>query len=120
MQVPSNWHLHRLPNFNGRVKFTREFNFANALAAGEQAFLVFQGVDYFAEISLNGNSVGKHEGYFQSFEFDVAGFLKPGKNELSVIVDAPLEEPGTVWPDHKRMIKGLFSDWDCKPGSGAS
>ena len=59
MPVPSNWHLHGLPNFNGRVKFTREFNFARALAASERAFLVFRGVDYFAEISLNGNSGGK-------------------------------------------------------------
>jgi beta-mannosidase len=117
MPVPSNWHLHGLPNFNGRVKFTREFNFARPLAATERAFLEFRGVDYFAEISLNGNPVGKHEGYFQSFEFDVTPFLKPGRNELTVTVDAPLEEPGTVWPDHKRMIKGLYSDWDCKPGS---
>jgi beta-mannosidase len=117
MAVPSNWHLHGLPNFNGRVKFTREFNFARALTAGERGFLVFRGVDYFAEISLNGNPVGKHEGYFQSFEFDVTPFLKPGKNVVAVTVDAPLEEPSTVWPDHKRLIKGLISDWDCKPGS---
>ena len=117
MPVPSNWHLSGLPNFNGRVKFTREFSFTRALAPTERAFLNFRGVDYFAEISLNGNQVGKHEGYFQSFEFEVTRFLKPGRNELAVTVDAPLEEPGTVWPDHKRMIKGLFSDWDCKPGS---
>jgi beta-mannosidase len=115
--VPSNWHLHGLPNFNGRVRFTRQFNLAKPLGANGHAFLIFHGVDYFADICLNGNQVGKHEGYFQSFEFDVTPFLKPGANELAVTVDAPLEEPGTVWPDHKRMIKGLFSDWDCKPGS---
>jgi len=117
MSVPSNWHLNGLPNFNGRVKFVREFSFPRALAPTERGFLVFHGVDYFAEIDLNGNLVGKHEGYFQSFEFDVTPFLRPGKNVLVVTVDAPLEEPGTVWPDHKRMIKGLFSDWDCIPGS---
>ena len=117
MVVPSNWHLNGLPNFNGRVKFGREFSLARALAATERAFLNFRGVDYFVEVSLNGNYVGKHEGYFQSFEFDVTPFLKRGRNELAVTVDAPLEEPGTVWPDHKWMIKGLFSHWDCKPGS---
>ncbi len=29
----------------------------------------------------------------------------------------PLEEPGTVWPDHKIGIKGILSHWDCRPGS---
>ncbi len=29
----------------------------------------------------------------------------------------PLEEPGTVWPDHKQVIKGILSHWDCRPGS---
>ena len=117
MPVPSNWHLNGLPNFNGRVKFTRDFNFTPALAPTQHAFLVLHGVDYFAEIGLNGSPVGKHAGYFQSFEFDVTSLLKPGRNQLAITVDAPLEEPGRVWPDHKWMIKGLLSDWDCKPGS---
>ncbi|MBZ5562155.1 MAG: beta-galactosidase [Acidobacteriia bacterium] len=117
MPVPSNWHLSGLPNFNGRVLFTREFDFAEKLGPADRVFLVFHGVDYFADVELNGAPVGKHEGYFQSFEFDVTPKLKRGSNRLAVTVDAPLEEPGPVWPDHKRMIKGVFSHWDCKPGS---
>ncbi len=117
MAVPSNWHLSGLANFNGRVLFTREFDFVEKLNPADRAFLVFHGVDYFAEVELNGSPVGKHEGYFQAFEFDVTPHLKRGRNRLAVTVDAPLEEPGTVWPDHKRMIKGVFSHWDCKPGS---
>jgi len=117
MPIPSNWHLNRLPNFDGRVKFPREFSLGRTLASTQRAFLVFDGVDYFAEVTLNESPVGKHEGHFQAFEFDVTPLLKAGKNSLSVTVDAPLEEPGTVWPDHKRMIKGLFSHCDCKPGS---
>lgn len=117
MQIPSNWHLSGLENFNGRVRFERSFDFTRTLAPGERAFLVFHGVDYFAGVSLNGNPVGKHEGYFQTFEFDVTSLLRRGRNQIVVTVDAPLEEPGLVWPDHKRMIKGVFSHWDCKPGS---
>ncbi len=117
MPVPSNWHLSGLPNFNGRVLFTREFDFTEKPGPADRVFLIFHGVDYFAEVELNGALVGKHEGYFQAFEFDVTPELRRGRNRLAVTVDAPLEDPGPVWPDHKRMIKGVFSHWDCKPGS---
>ncbi len=117
MKVPSNWNLQGLPNFNGRVTFERDFDFDGPLSASDRAFLVFHGIDYFAEIDLNGTRVGRHEGYFQTFEFDVTPQINHGHNHLMVTVDAPMEEVGTVWPDHKRMIKGIFSHWDCKPGS---
>ncbi len=117
MPIPSNWHLNGLANFNGRVKFDRDFNVAQRLAPDDRAFLIFHGVDYFATAELNGIAIGKHEGYFQTFEFDVTRQLHPGRNHLAVTVDAPMEEPGTVWPDHKRLIKGIFTHWDCKPGS---
>lgn len=116
MPVPSNWHLNGLANFNGRVRFEREFQFVLRIGPDDRVFLVFHGVDYFATVELNGVVVGRHEGYFQQFEFDVTREVKQGRNQLAVIVDAPLEEPGTVWPDHKRLIKGIFSHWDCKPG----
>ena len=117
MTIPSNWHLSGLANFNGRVRFERDFDFDQPPAAGTRAFLIFHGVDYFADVELNGSPVGHHEGYFQTFEFDVTPQIKRGHNHLVVTVDAPYEEPGTVWPDHKRLIKGVLSHWDCKPGS---
>jgi beta-mannosidase len=117
MAVPSNWHLNGLANFNGRVRFERDFDFDQPPTLGTHVFLVFRGVDYFAEVELNGSPVGRHEGYFETFEFDVTPQINRGHNHLVVTVDAPLEEPGTVWPDHKRLIKGVLSHWDCKPGS---
>jgi len=117
MTIPSNWHLSGLANFNGRVRFERNFDLDEPPSTGARVFLIFHGVDYFADVELNGSPVGRHEGYFQSFEFDVTMQLKRGHNHLAVTVDAPLEEPGTVWPDHKRLIKGVLSHWDCKPGS---
>lgn len=116
MAVPSNWNLSGLPNFNGKVLFKREFNFSQKLRPDDRVFIIFHGVDYFSTVSLNGAQIGKHQGYFQRFEFDATRHIKHGRNQLAVTVDAPLEEPGTVWPDHKHMIKGVFSDWDCKPG----
>ncbi len=48
--------------------------------------LNFRGVDYIAEVFLNGEFIGRHEGFFAPFEFDATDFAKPGENELKVIV----------------------------------
>lgn len=116
MTVPSNWNLSGLPNFNGKVLFKRGFDFLQKLGPNDRVFIIFHGVDYFSTVSLNGTQIGNHQGYFQRFEFDVTRHIKHGRNQLAVTVDAPLEKPETVWPNHKHMIKGVFSDWDCKPG----
>jgi len=117
MPVPSNWNLNGLPNFNGRVRFERDFDFGETLSPSDRVFLVFHGVDYFVDVEVNGTQIGRHEGYFQDFEYDVTPEIKRGRNHVVATVDAPMEETGTVWPDHKRLIKGIFSHWDCKPGS---
>jgi len=116
MSLPMNWQLRSLNSFEGRVRFTRSF-VAPPLNDGERAFLVFRGVDYFAEVTLNGQLLGKHAGYFQPFEFEITEVLRRGENGLQVDVDCPLEEPGAVWPDHKWVIKGILNHWDARPGS---
>jgi beta-mannosidase len=117
MPVPSNWQLNGLPGFNGRVRFDREFRFDESLHPAKRAFLVLHGVDYFAEVELNGTTLGKHEGYFQKFEFDVTRQIRNGVNHLAITVDAPLEEKGTVFPQRKRLIKGVLLQWTWNPGS---
>lgn len=56
------------------------------------AWLEFAGVDYFADVWLNGEYLGSHEGYGTSFGFDVGDKLRRGeKNRLIVKVRAPWE-----------------------------
>ena len=117
MPVPSNWQLNGLPGFNGRVRFDREFRFDESLHPAERAFLVLHGIDYFAEVELNGTPLGRHEGYFQKFEFDVTRQIRNGVNHLAITVEAPLEEKGTVFPQKKRLIKGALLQWIWNPGS---
>lgn len=116
MMLPMNWQLRGLDSFDGRVRFTRTFA-APAPATQMRAFLVFRGVDYFADVSLNGQPVGRHAGYFQPFEFEITALLRSGENQLQVDVDCPQEAPGAVWPDHKWLIKGILNHWDARPGS---
>ena len=77
--------------------------------------LRFHGVDYFADVWLNGRHLGRHEGYFAPFSFEVTDLLR-SDNELLVRVAAPKEAPGD-WPDRKRLIKGIFQHHDCRPGA---
>ncbi len=53
---------------------------------GKAVILSFKGVDYIAEVFLNGEFVGRHEGFFAPFELDATDFAKVGDNELKVIV----------------------------------
>lgn len=115
MVVPSNWHLAGLPNYAGTVFFRRSFTAPPIENAARRVLLRFHGVDYFADVWLNGRLLGHHEGYFAPFSFEVTGLLQP-ENELLVRVAAPKEAPGD-WPDRKRLIKGIFQHHDCRPGA---
>lgn len=114
MVVPSNWHLAGLSNYAGTVFFRRRFARPGG-TEGRRSLLHFHGVDYFAEVWLNGVRLGAHEGYFAPFAFEVTELLARD-NELLVRVSAPKEAPG-AWPDRKRLIKGIFQHHDCRPGA---
>lgn len=58
-------------------------NFEYSGTADERTFLLFEGIDTFADIYLNGELLGSTENMFISHEFKAKGILK-GKNELLV------------------------------------
>jgi len=92
-----NWELGGLPNFHGRVRFQRRFTLDGLEQYEQRVWLMFKGVDYFADVRLNDIPLGTHAGYFQPFGFDATGAIRTGDNTLVVNVTCPLEEPGTVW-----------------------
>ena len=55
--------------------------------------LVFEGVDYSCDVWLNGKHLGRHQGMFSPFEFDVSSILRyrshSNANELVVRLDPP-------------------------------
>jgi len=114
MTIPTNWELAGLHNYNGTIWFIREFNFN--FSSDNLVVLNFLGVDYFAEVWLNWNYLGRHEGYFSPFSFNISSTIK-SNNILVVKVTSPFEIPGEVWPDHKKLIKGIFNHHDCRPGA---
>jgi hypothetical protein len=63
------------------------------LSGGRRALLRFGACDYFAEVFVNGQSVGTHEGGYTPFVFDVTDALRAGANELAVrVTDPPMDE----------------------------
>jgi beta-mannosidase len=89
--VPDNW-FRQGKDINGQAWYRKQFNIESA-DIGRHARLLFGGVDYKADVWLNGHYLGHHEGYFQPFDFDVSQQLRAGNNELMVLVDSPLEKP---------------------------
>jgi hypothetical protein len=115
MPIPSNWFLGGLDH-HGVAWFRHEFRHRRR---GEFTDLNFEGVDYFADVYLNGKHLGHHTGYFDPFAFDVTNSLRPGKNILAVRVESPYETPGlNGWHLRKRLIKGVLNHHDCRPGGG--
>jgi len=117
VSVPSNWEQVGFHNFNGSIWFAKNFRLNSSPVQSEFSVLQFSGVDYFTDVWLNGTPVGKHEGYFQKFAFEVTDVLKRNDSNLLIVkVTSPKEIPGEVWPSKKKLIKGIFNHHDCRPG----
>jgi beta-mannosidase len=84
----------------------------------QQVRLRFAAVDYLADVWLNDEHLGHHEGAFAPFGFDVSDRLTRN-NQLVVAVQDPLEplDPSELFFRHrKRVIKGALKYHDSRPG----
>src|SRR5262249_3049495 len=69
----------------------------------------------------NGHHLGSHTGYFQPFSFVISHLLHShAENVLVVRVESPYEDRSTASSLHKRLIKGIFSHHDTRPGGAWS
>jgi beta-glucuronidase len=55
--------------------------------SGKRLFLHFGAVNYLADVFLNGELIGKHEGGFTPFQFEITNKVKAGENSLVVKVN---------------------------------
>lgn len=83
---------------------------------GQRVRLVFEAVDYYAEVWCNGQYLGEHEGNFAPFSFDLTGLAQP-ENVLVVKVTAPwdpIRRRGLTYVDqvYRGMVKGLYAHND--------
>jgi hypothetical protein len=95
MTMPCRWSEGGLPGFAGRVRFRRRFGFPGRLDAFERVWLTFEGADARAEVWLNSQFLGRHDGAQEPFEFEVTSLLRV-RNELIVEVEGS-EKTGGLW-----------------------
>jgi beta-mannosidase len=125
MPVPNNYMIDdpSLRVFFKPVWFRRSFELP-ASVSGKRLRLVFESVDYFARVWLNGKLLGEHEGYFNPFMFDITDKVKPGRNVLVVKVTNPwdmgmdvAEKYTTTSSAEKVWVKSVLAYHDSRPGT---
>lgn len=88
MYIPGDWNSQKenLFYYEGNVWFKRSFNY-DLKNKNNRLFVYFGGVNYKAEVYLNGKKLGMHEGGFTPFIFEITNIIKPKDNYLVVKVD---------------------------------
>lgn len=99
---------------------------SSGTGAEKRAVLAFQCVDYIAEVYVNGCFVGRHEGFFAPFSFDITDYLRE-ENELVILCknDIPTLGTGPVL-DGDKLYAATGPGWDdsdtgwhhCPAGAG--
>lgn len=104
-----------------RISFDSE---EKPLRLDERLLLVFQGLDTFVTIWLNGEELGRHENMFREAVFDVSHRLRTDRpNTLALCFHPPLQQieqpPFENWghnPERVMMRKAQFDyGWDWGP-----
>jgi beta-glucuronidase len=103
--LPSSWltQAPELRHYDGLMWYQRSF--AAPAARQGRFFLRFGAANYATVVYLNGREVGRHEGGFTPFAFDVTKLLRDGDNQITVGVDSQASEvtvppPVTDWENY--------------------
>src|SRR5205807_10406902 len=81
--------------------------------AAKRLFLQFGATDYYADAWLNGEPLGRHEGYIDPYEYDISVQAdRLGTNELLVRTWAPINY---YWKHRSYTVKGAYGSVDQKP-----
>jgi beta-glucuronidase len=87
LAVPGDWNTQdeKLFLYEGTVWYQKDFVIDKL--AGKRYFIHFGGANYSAVVYLNGEKIGKHEGGFTPFQFDLGETIRDGANSVVVKVD---------------------------------
>jgi hypothetical protein len=96
-RVPSSWQsqFSDLRDYAGVAWYWRSVKL-QLPAEGQAAVLRFGAVDYLADVYVNGQKAGRHEGGYTPFEFEVTSLLRAGDNQIAVRVADPGAKPASV------------------------
>jgi beta-glucuronidase len=87
MSVPGDWNSQdeRLLFYEGTVWYKKSFDYQKR--NGTRLFVYLGAANYVADVYLNGQKLGRHEGGFTPFDFEITQLVRPKDNFLVVKVD---------------------------------
>ena len=102
LNVPGDFNsqLPELTYFESSVWYKKTFDCT--AGKNERYFIHFGAVSYIADVYFNGKKLGRHEGGFTPFQFEVTGLIKDKDNALIVRVNSARVKNG---------IPGSLFDW---------
>lgn len=111
VDVPGSWHLYsdELLDYQGIGWFKKNIAIEEKVE-GKRYLLKFDAVDYLCELYINKKLVGKHEGGYTPFSFDVTEFVNEGNNQILLRVNDPAtDEEGTEGVSYWQIPHGKQS-----------
>ncbi|PYS63750.1 MAG: beta-glucuronidase, partial [Acidobacteria bacterium] len=87
LKVPGDWNTQqeRLLFYEGTIWYKKSFDYQRK--ENTRLFVYFGAVNYLADVYLNGEKIGRHEGGFTPFNFEVTNLVRDKSNSLIVKVD---------------------------------
>lgn len=89
LKVPGDWNTQsdQLFFYEGTVWYKKSFDYQRRGQGNTRLFVYFGAANYFADVYLNGEKIGQHEGGFTPFNFEITKLVRPTGNFLVVKVD---------------------------------
>jgi beta-glucuronidase len=87
LNVPGDWNTQqeRLLFYEGTIWFKKSFDYQRE--QNTRLFVYFGAANYLADVYLNGEKIGRHEGGFTPFNFEITKLVRDTGNSLIVKVD---------------------------------
>src|ERR1700730_13829846 len=87
LNVPGDWNSQdqRLLFYEGTLWYKKSFDYRKK--ENTRLFIYFGAANYLADVYLNGQKLGRHEGGFTPFNFEITNLVRQSNNSLIVKVD---------------------------------
>ncbi|MCU1266521.1 MAG: glycoside hydrolase family 2, sugar binding [Acidobacteria bacterium] len=102
LSVPGDWNTQkeRLLLYEGTIWYRKSFDYHKT--PNTRLFVYFGAANYLADVYLNGEKLGRHEGGFTPFNFEITNLVRDRANSLIVKVDNQR---------HRDGVPTLNTDW---------
>lgn len=104
-------------------QYRTEFTLGDDITDKRQIEMIFEGLDTFAEVKVNGVSVLVADNQFRTWRVDVKDALKKGKNLVEINFESPIEKMRPFMDELEYVLPGsydsMFGDEPLKRNSSA-